>query len=257
MTGQDRDQLLAEATRVLTAAARLTRPVLERRLASTEAGDVAEWVDSGRTEPDDWAEFVTLALAGAAANVGSIEAVLAGRPGSWEADGVRQLLTSTVGYDGEYLLEHRTEPVVVTAVVEEVLFDLGADDVYYQAAQEIADRWTASGLDDVDEDDWTDEQQRTAAELERLEVAIEDLRKDDWAAYGAALEAAVQAAVARRKGLRVPVTVDVDARTLGLPPQRPAGPWGLAEQLLDEAIQAVPLPGDGQPPLERLQAATS
>ena len=35
--------------------------------------------------PIDWAAFVTLALAGAAANIGSVYRILAGRPGSWEA----------------------------------------------------------------------------------------------------------------------------------------------------------------------------
>lgn len=37
----------------------------------------------------DWAEFVTLAVAGAVANVGSVEKALQGRPGSWEADSER------------------------------------------------------------------------------------------------------------------------------------------------------------------------
>jgi hypothetical protein len=63
---------------------------------------------SGRREADpdprvalpiDWAEFVTLALAGAAANIGGNEQILACRPGSWEAERVRQTLQSTVGVD--------------------------------------------------------------------------------------------------------------------------------------------------------------
>jgi hypothetical protein len=61
--------LLADAVRVLTTAARLARP------APGGSGE-------GWDEPVDWAEFVTLALAGAAANIGHVEAVLAGRPGS-------------------------------------------------------------------------------------------------------------------------------------------------------------------------------
>src|SRR4051812_25004805 len=88
-----RAQLLAEAIRVLTAAARLTRPVLERDEQASETEGTPVWADSGRTEPDDWAEFVSQALAGAAANVGGVETALAGRPGSWEADFTRQLLT--------------------------------------------------------------------------------------------------------------------------------------------------------------------
>ena len=68
----------------------------------------AGWVESDRREPADWAEFVTLALTGAAANVGSIEAALRGRPGSWEADGARSLLQSTAGERQAVL--HRTAP---------------------------------------------------------------------------------------------------------------------------------------------------
>lgn len=59
---------LADAVCVFTATARLR-------------GSVSGGVGDEHAEPVDWAEFVTLALAGAAANIGHIEAVLAGRPG--------------------------------------------------------------------------------------------------------------------------------------------------------------------------------
>lgn len=98
------------------------------------------------THPADWAEFVTLALAGAAANLGGIEVALRGRPGSWEADGVRSLLTSPVGHDDEYLLEHRAEPLVVELYVEEILADLGAADAYDSAVSELSRRYDAVGL---------------------------------------------------------------------------------------------------------------
>jgi hypothetical protein len=87
----------------------------------------------------DWAEFVTLALAGAAANIGHVEAVLGGRPGSWEAEGVRQLLISTVGDDGRQLLRHRTEPLVIDLYVDEVLLDAGAWTAYDQATRSSID----------------------------------------------------------------------------------------------------------------------
>src|SRR5262245_33015754 len=44
------------------------------------------------------------AVAGAAANVGSVDRALEGRPGSWEAGAVRSLLLSTVGEDPAELL---------------------------------------------------------------------------------------------------------------------------------------------------------
>lgn len=71
----------------------------------------------------DWAQFVTFALAGAAANMGGIEPALAGRPGSWEAAAVRGLLVAAVGDDEELLWTHRTEPVKVTLYVSELLWD--------------------------------------------------------------------------------------------------------------------------------------
>jgi hypothetical protein len=62
--------------------------------------------------PIDWAEFVTRALASAAANAGGTSKILSGRPGSWEAARMREVLESTVGADDERLLEYRTEPVI-------------------------------------------------------------------------------------------------------------------------------------------------
>ena len=66
------DEVLADAVRVLTEAARR----------------VITWTDRGGRAghgQEDFAEFVTHALAGKAANIDGIEPILAGRPGSWEA----------------------------------------------------------------------------------------------------------------------------------------------------------------------------
>lgn len=92
--------LWAEAVRVLTAAARRT-------------------YDDG--SPRDFAEFVASVLTAAAANVGDTERLLAGRSGSWEASLVRSLVTGTVGDDPRDLLRERTEPIVVTLNVAEML----------------------------------------------------------------------------------------------------------------------------------------
>jgi hypothetical protein len=122
---------LAEAIRALTDAARLPRP----RLRRTEDG---HWVEDTLASPDqtDWAEFVTLALAGAAANLGGIDAILNGRSGSWEAEGVRQLLFSTVGADEAQLWEHRTEPLEITLYVDELVADRAYEAVeQYDAAE--------------------------------------------------------------------------------------------------------------------------
>jgi hypothetical protein len=50
-------------------------------------------------------------LARVAARVGGSDALTAGRPGSWEASLVGQLVKGTVGYDDEYLPDpERTAP---------------------------------------------------------------------------------------------------------------------------------------------------
>jgi hypothetical protein len=73
--------------------------------------------------PIDWAAFVTEALAGAAANAGGIDTILAGRPGSWEASVVGDALCAKVGRDEWDLWRHRTEPVTVVLNPERILFD--------------------------------------------------------------------------------------------------------------------------------------
>lgn len=54
----------------------------------------------------DVAEFVAIVLAQAAAELGSTEALLAGRSGSWEASHVRDLMAGTVGPADEHLADY-------------------------------------------------------------------------------------------------------------------------------------------------------
>ncbi len=264
------DALMAEAVRVLTAAARLTRPVQQLDESASEAAGHPVWVDSGRREPADWAEFVTLALAGAAANVGGIEAILAGRPGSWEADYVRQMLGSTVGHDEHDLLEHRTEPVVVNIYVDELMVDASVWKAYDDAAQELVRRYDAigipstSGVGPVLSDQEleqalsrlepaTEEQERQAEAISDLEDRLEQLRQQDYAAYGAALKAHIEAAAASLDGLHAPVVVNVDLETFRSELGSGDLGWATVEnRLLGEALAATELPGDGRDPLDRL-----
>lgn len=104
MAGRDQQEMLADAIKTLTEAA--------------------------RQKGTDWAEFVTLAVAGAAANVGGIEKALEGRPGSWESDHVRGMLHATVGEDPAELLRHRTEPLRVDLWPEEMLDEFGYGELY-------------------------------------------------------------------------------------------------------------------------------
>lgn len=113
--------VLNDAVRVLTEAARLTNQPGRQN-------------PDGSWEPDpnaaplaiDWAAFVTDALAGATANIGGVDAILAGRPGSWEADAIRAALTAAVGADEWNLWRHRTDPLDVVLHPERILIDMDA-----------------------------------------------------------------------------------------------------------------------------------
>lgn len=251
------EQLLGDAVTVLTAAARLTWTGYRQDGTAT-------------TRPCDWAEFVSLALAGAAANIGSIDSILAGRPGSWEADAVRTLLTATVGHDEQQLLTHRTEPIVVNINVDDMMVDLGAWQAYDDASDALQRQYDALGLADVrptpgsaldvlaSSATATQEQEHGCEQIAALEDRLERQRRQDWAAYGAALASHIQAHVTQIEGLRVPVVVTVD---VDLVPAMVSGTWGsgvgesIPERLLHAAVDATPLPGQGRTPLERLEQA--
>lgn len=156
------NEVLYDAIAALTEAAHLTNQPMRQN-------------SSGQWEPDpapraalpiDWAEFVTHVLAGAAANIGSTEQILAGRPGSWEAKRVRETLQSTVGVDDECLMEHRTEPVSIDLWVESILRDINDTtyDSYRDAELELASREEAiPEPDDLPPGPFTSEDPRIAA----------------------------------------------------------------------------------------------
>ena len=214
------EQLLEDAIRALTAAARLTHTL--------GAGTEHE-----RQVQADWAEFVTLAVAGAAANLGSVSRALAGRPGSWEADAVRGMLVSTVGEDPAQLLQHRTEPLTVVVDVDEIMTDLGVWELYDQAQGELDRRYAAIGVPTVcgvpgdpafeaalaQLEPATDEQEAQMNELAELGERLEQQRERDWTAYGEAFRQYVLAAAGDLlPGLDVPVEV------VAVPTVRDAGP---------------------------------
>ena len=59
-------------------------------------------LDAARTE-HDFAGWLAHVLADVAGQLGSSDALVEGRPGSWEADLVDRLVKGTVGYDDNYL----------------------------------------------------------------------------------------------------------------------------------------------------------
>ncbi len=58
----------------------------------------------------DFGGWLASVLASVAAELGSAFALTAGRPGSWEADLVQQLVKGTVGWDDDYLDTYK-EPI--------------------------------------------------------------------------------------------------------------------------------------------------
>ena len=63
---------------------------------------------AARTE-HDFAGWLAHVLASVAGQLGSSDALIEGRPGSWEASLIDQLVKGTVGYDDKYLPEPRTK----------------------------------------------------------------------------------------------------------------------------------------------------
>lgn len=141
------EEVFADAVRVLTEAARLRRAVYQP--AASGRGYEVHPTD---TEPADWAEFVCLALAGAAANVGGVETALRGRPGSWEAARVRDLLDSQIGDEEANLLQYRTEPVRIVLTADPDLEWL--EELYEESSGLFIRRAEAAG-DQFPVDDYT------------------------------------------------------------------------------------------------------
>ena len=64
-----------------------------------------------REEGYDFPGRVAHVLAAVAAELGSSDALIASRPGSWEASFIDRLVKGTVGWDDEYLAGHKVPPV--------------------------------------------------------------------------------------------------------------------------------------------------
>jgi hypothetical protein len=58
-------------------------------------------------EQHDFGGWLAAVLSSVAADLGSSDALTAGRPGSWEAEHVRGLVNGTVGWGDEFLAEFR------------------------------------------------------------------------------------------------------------------------------------------------------
>lgn len=172
------DDVFGDAVRILTAAARRTR-------------------DNG--SPCDFADFLSGALASAAANVGGVEQLLTGRSGSREASHVRSLLTGTVGFHPDDLASARTEPIVVTLNIAEMLEHLDLHPGLLTLAEALAA---------CDERHADDDPESLVVDEELAE--IEQRYDREFSAYAERFTTAVAAAAQLIPGLQVPVIVKVD-----------------------------------------------
>lgn len=69
----------------------------------------------------DFADFLAQVLASTAAKVGGPGRLLARRPGSWEASHIADLLRGTVGEEPDAWWSYRTQPLVITLNVAELI----------------------------------------------------------------------------------------------------------------------------------------
>jgi hypothetical protein len=252
--GTGKRQLRKENTLMTTPPEPATEQPDDFEVAVTAVTRAIRAINAGQ-RGGDGGEFVTHLLATVAANLGSSEAVTAGRPGSWEAAGLGDLLRSTVGYDDEYLLTYRTEPIeiVVNSVYE--LDDLGMFEIYEASTAHIGrvlfgDRWTPSRdrltLDQLEQ-------------IEDIEEPLAELEHRDRAEYQQRFTATVGARFEQLRTAephRYPEHLTVTVRFADEDPSYPASNdyltdlWGndLASLLYQHAREHTPLPGSGTQP---------
>lgn len=120
------NDLITQAISALTSAARQTRVI-------------GPGTSNEHLEPVDFGEIACHVLTAVAANIGDVEQLLSGRPGSWEADHVRQIVRSTAGEDPSELLHWRTEPVRLVLDVEDTFDDFGIVTQYMDDTDALID----------------------------------------------------------------------------------------------------------------------
>lgn len=157
MTAGSEPDPIADAIAALTTAARRERTI--------GAGTPNE-----HTEPVDFGEIACHVITAVAANVGGVEALLAGRPGSWEADYVRQIVQSTAGDDDTELMRYRTEPVRIEVDIEAVFYDFGLTDLYDRDVNELDNRLKAA--DDALFEAYATAEERTR--IKKIRAAMPD-----------------------------------------------------------------------------------
>lgn len=142
---------------------------------STDTDPVADAIAALTSIARRYADFADIAshvLTVVAANLGGVEQLLAGRPGSWEADHLRQLVHGTAS-DVSELMGYRSEPLRIQANLVEAVFDeFGLSDLYDTDADELAAREAAA--DDALFDALTTPEEETCIEQLHTDIARTD-----------------------------------------------------------------------------------
>lgn len=171
---------------------------------------------ANETEPPlDFGNTMCRVITAVAANVGSVEALVAGNPISREADLLRHIVDCTAGTDREELLRFRTEPIRLHVDVEESFYHFGVHALYKEERHEAANDPT-------------------------LGHAIDGLWEQDKRAYQEAYTATLRKRLAER-------TTAVHAELVSREDQECT--WSIYTGILhDEAEELTPLPMTGKVP---------
>lgn len=225
------------------AAIEAAREMYEQQL-QVAASALAEAIRGGVT---DGAETISHLLATVAANLGGKHTLTAARPGSWEAHYVDQFLASTVGSDGEYLLEYRTTPIEVVECLDVAMADMDIAWLYGESHALIdAAEAEAHGEDDA-------MAEAAGERLGRAEELLFRLQDRDYAAYREAFERRVRVAADElRRTRQLPESVEVRVRWVDWPHRGDATgaqeAWGTVEyELWEIAREQTPPPGFTEP----------
>ncbi|MFD4406746.1 hypothetical protein ACFWPH_28685 [Nocardia sp. NPDC058499] len=250
-----------QVVELLDRAARLRRPARPGVPAGTAPTPAPGTTDA--TEPIDFAGFLVPILAEVAANCGGVDALLAGRPGSWEAAGIERLLDSAGCEDPDVLAGYRSAPIVIDVRIDYLLREVGqlvddpdtpghmrwqqllADGEYYEdqldalelARSDALEALTARSAD-------LDYSQQEHALEQQFDADADALRRRWTARYTRYLDAF--RATATNRAAELGLTVPVEVRGNTDPDAHPTSPgdlWDadpLAAQIYEHAVRATP-----------------